>query len=229
MVGQMIEETKTVLSFEHVTGRKKKFRLQDIRMELQAGYIYGLMGENGAGKTTLMKYILEEHCQYEGKIFVDGLDIQTDHARAMNKVGYVSEDNHFFEERTGMQNAGILGLFYDDFSMDRFREVMNKMELPVTKVYKKMSRGERLKFQLAFATAHRPCIYLLDEVTAGMDPVFRTELFEMLANLIKDGQCAVLMTSHMQAEVERKTDYMAVMSKGRLGEFAESLTMGRET
>lgn len=221
-----MEETKTVLSFEHVTGRKRKFRLRDIHMELQAGYIYGLMGENGAGKTTLMKYVLEEACKYEGKISVGGEDIKSNHARAMNKVGYVSEDNHFFEERTGAQNAEILGLLYDDFSMERFKQAADRMDLSAAKVYKKMSRGERLKFQLAFAVAHNPCIYLLDEVTAGMDSVFRTEFFDMLRNLIKDAQCAALLTSHIQAEVEKMTDYVAFMKKGQLSKFTESLDMG---
>lgn len=219
--------TGAVLSFEEVTGRKRKFHLKDINMELQPGYIYGLMGENGAGKTTLMKYILNEYCRYDGKIYVDGEDISIDHAKTMNKIGYVSEDNHFFEARTGAQNARILGMLYDDFSIDRFMEAMKSMELSSAKAYKLMSRGERLKFQLAFAIAHNPRIYLLDEVTVGMDPVFRLDFFAMLRNLIKDEECAVLMTSHIRSEIEMKTDYAAVMKDGRLGEFIESLDIAQ--
>lgn len=222
-----MEETRTVLTFDHVTGKKGKFRLKDISLSLQAGYIYGLAGKNGAGKTTLMKYILEEHCRYEGKIYLDGEDISSDHARTMNKAGYVSEDNSFFEERTGVQNAEILGSLYDDFSMERFREAMKTMEMTGTKAYKRMSRGERLKFQLAFAIAHSPRLYLLDEATAGMDPVFRRELFDMLRHLIKDGQCTVLMTSHIRSEIEEKTDYVAVMEDGALGTFVESLDFAK--
>lgn len=223
-VEKRMEETRTILAFDHVTGRGK-FHLKDISMELQAGYIYGLMGENGAGKTTLMKYVLDEACRYEGGIYLDGEDIRTDHVKAMNKVGYVSEDNCFFEERTGEQNAAILGILYDDFSMERFRESMKAMEMTEAKAYQRMSRGERLKFQLAFAIAHSPCLYLLDEVTVGMDPVFRLEFFDMLRHLIKDETCAVLMTSHILTEIETKTDYAAVMRDGCLGAFAESLDM----
>lgn len=222
-----MSKTGAVLSFVEVTGRKRKFHLKDINMELQPGYIYGLMGENGAGKTTLMKYILNEYCRYDGKIYVDGEDISIDHAKTMNKVGYVSEDNHFFEARTGVQNAKILGMLYDDFSIDRFMEAMKTMELSAAKVYKRMSRGERLKFQLAFAIAHNPRIYLLDEVTVGMDPVFRLDFFTMLRNLIKDEECAVLMTSYIRSEIEMKTDYVAVMKDGRLGEFMESLDIAQ--
>ena len=219
-----MEETRTVLSFEHVTGRGK-FYLKDINMELRAGYLYGLMGENGAGKTTLMKYVLDEHCRYEGKVYLDGENIRADHAKVMNKLGYVSEDNCFFEERTGEQNAAILGILYDDFSMERFREAMKKMGMTEAKTYKRMSRGERLKFQLAFAIAHSPCLYLLDEVTVGMDPVFRIEFFNMLRHLIQDETCAVLMTSHIRTEIERETDYAAVMKEGCLGAFKESLSL----
>ena len=223
-MGNRMEETRTILAFDHVTGRGK-FHLKDINMELRAGYIYGLMGENGAGKTTLMKYVLDEHCRYEGKVYLDGEDIRADHAKVMNKLGYVSEDNCFFEERTGEQNAAILGILYDDFSMERFREAMKEMGMTEAKTYKRMSRGERLKFQLAFAIAHNPCLYLLDEVTVGMDPVFRIEFFDMLRHLIQDETCAVLMTSHLRTEIEMKTDYAAVMKEGRLGAFTESFAL----
>lgn len=219
-----MDDTRTILVFEHVTGRGK-FHLKDINMELHAGYIYGLAGKNGAGKTTLMKYILEEACRYEGRICLDGEDIRNDHVNAMNRVGYVSEDNCFFEARTGEQNAAILGILYDDFSMEKFREAMKAMEMTEPKAYQRMSRGERLKFQLAFAIAHSPCLYLLDEVTVGMDPVFRLEFFDMLRRLIEDETCAVLMTSHILTELERKTDYAAVMRDGRISAFAESLAL----
>lgn len=223
-MGNRMEETRAVLAFDHVTGRGK-IHLKDISMELRAGYIYGLVGENGAGKTTLMKYVLDEHCRYEGRVYLDGEDIRGDHAKVMNKLGYVSEDNCFFEERTGEQNAAILGMLYDDFSMERFRDAMKKMGMTEAKTYKRMSRGERLKFQLAFAIAHSPCLYLLDEVTVGMDPVFRIELFDMLRHLIQDETCAVLMTSHIRTEIESKTDYAAVMKEGRLGAFTESYAL----
>ncbi len=213
--------TSSVLSFVHVTGRKRGFFLKDIHIELQPGYIYGLIGKNGAGKTTLMKYILDERCRYDGKICVAGEDISINHAKVMNKVGYVSEDNYFVEERTGKQNAALLGRLYDNFSMERFTATMNFMEISTSKTYKSMSRGERFKFQLAFAVAHDPCIYLMDEVTAGMDPVFREDFFAMLRELIKEEKCSVLMTSHILSEIERKMDYAAVMKDGCLGEFRE--------
>ncbi len=219
---------KTILSFEHVTGisRKfplKKFTLKNISFTMEAGYLYGLVGENGAGKTTLMNYILRDHIKYEGQICIEGTDIRKEHTKILNKIGFVSEDNHFFEECTCRQNADFLGMFYDAFDREKFLETMETMKLSTGKIYKNMSRGERLKFQLAFAIAHNPSLYLLDEVTAGMDPVFRVDFFHLLQQLILDERAAVLMTSHIPSEIERKTDFVGVIKNGSLVAFGESL------
>lgn len=220
---------RIILKFEHVTGKRRKcavhnqFVLQDISLELKAGYIYGLVGQNGAGKTTLMQYILKDTIPYEGHIYIEGTDIRKDHAQILNKIGYVSEDRQFFENCTAAQNAEILGIFYDNFEEKIFLDVMAAMNLSARKVYKELSRGERLRFQLALAMAHKPCLYLLDEVTAGMDPVFRTDYFHILQQIIMDGRACVLMTSHISSEIETRTDFVGVMENGGLVMFGESL------
>lgn len=212
-----------LLQFQSVTGKQRKFHLTEVNFSLYPGYIYALTGKNGAGKTTLLKHILEEKCRYHGNIFYNGMNISGHHAEAMQTIGYVSEENAFFEEQTCGQNAELLGLFYDDFSPELFHDTMKKLDLATRKTYKNLSRGERIKFQLAFATAHHSRLYLLDEATAGMDPVFRIEFFDMLRQLLLDETKCVLMTSHNEMEITKKTDYVAVMDQGRLGAFTESL------
>lgn len=220
---------KIILKFDHVTGKRRgsvahgKFVLQGISLELKAGYIYGLIGENGAGKTTLMQYILKDTIPYEGHIYIEGMDIRKDHARILDKIGYVSEDRLFFESCSAMQNAEILGAFYENFCMKRFSDAMASMNLSDHKTYKAMSRGERLRFQLAFAMAYEPCLYLLDEATAGMDPVFCIDFFHILQQIIMDERACVLMTSHISSEIENRTDFVGVMENGCLVMFGESL------
>lgn len=214
---------KMVLEFQQVTGKSKKFHLEDISFSLPAGYICGLMGSNGAGKTTLLRYIMEDSQLYTGTIRIDGVDIRDNHGYIKNKIGYVSDENPFLRDRTAMQNVDILSRFYEDFDRELFLEYMKRMELSPKKTYGKMSRGECLKFQMAFAIAHHPSIYLLDEVTAGMDPVFRLDFFKILQEVIQEGNASVLMTSHIEAETERKTDYVGIMERGRLLQFGESI------
>ncbi|MBQ7776828.1 MAG: ABC transporter ATP-binding protein [Lachnospiraceae bacterium] len=212
-----------MLEFEHVTGKGHKFHLQDIHFSLAPGYIMGLVGANGAGKTTLINYIMSEGVKYEGSIRVGGVDIRENHAYMKNQIGYVSEDNLFFEDRTAKGNAELLGMFYEHFDMDIFKGAMKEMGLPMECTYGKMSRGEKLKFQMAFAMAHQPQLYLLDEVTVGMDPVFRMDFFKILQKVIEKEEASVLMTSHIMSEIEQKTDFVGILKDGRLVQFGESL------
>ena len=122
-----------------------------------------------------------------------------------------------------MQNVEMLSCFYEDWDMKLFEDAMKKMDLSVKKTVGKMSRGEYFKFQTAFAMAHKAELYLLDEVTAGMDPVFRIDYFKMLQEIIAGEQASVLMTSHIQDEICRKTDYVGIMEEGKLIRFGESL------
>lgn len=212
-----------ILTLENVTGKKRRFHLTDICFSLQPGYIYAVTGPNGAGKSTLLNYIATDGIRCKGRITFDGLDMREHYARAMQQIGVVSEEHVFLEDRTGRQNAQILGLLYDNFDMERFEAAMGQMQVSGGTTYRKMSRGERMKFQLAFAIAHGSRLYLMDEVTAGLDPVFRIEYFDMLRKLLRDEDCCVLMTSHNEAEITRQTDYVAVMQDGKLSAFEESI------
>ena len=182
----------------------------------------GLMGVNGAGKTTLIDYIMNEKKRYTGTIRLGGVDIRENHGYIKNYIGLVSDENPFIMERTGRQNAEILGVFYENFHMDIFSEALDMMELSGGLTYGKMSRGEKMKFQMAFAMAHKPVIYLLDEVTAGMDPVFRMDFFKILNRIIRDENASVLMTSHIESEMEQKTDYVGILEQGKMIKFGES-------
>ena len=212
-----------LLEFEHVTGTSKKFHLEDIHFSLPAGYIMGLAGKNGAGKTTLIDYIMNPKVRYTGTIRIDGADIRKNLIKTRNQVGFVSEENRFLKERSALQNAEILGPLYEVWDMELFREALNKMDLSSTRVVGKMSRGELMKFQMAFAMAHKPVLYLLDEVTVGMDPVFRIDFFKMLQEVIRTEEASVLMTSHIQTEIGQKTDYVGILEEGRLIQFGESI------
>uniref|UniRef100_UPI004055C99B ATP-binding cassette domain-containing protein n=1 Tax=Agathobacter sp. TaxID=2021311 RepID=UPI004055C99B len=211
-----------ILEFNHVTGTSKKFALQKVSFSLEAGYIMGLAGKNGAGKSTLFDYIVNPKQQYTGEIKIEGVDIRNDHNSIMNRIGFISERNLFFSEFTCRQNAELLGRFYKDWDDTIFRNSMKKMNLSLEKTVGKLSRGEMFKFQTAFAMAHKPAIYLIDEATAGMDPMFRIDYFKILQEIIAEETASILMTSHIQDEIARKMDYIGVLEQGKLVKFGEA-------
>ena len=215
----MIRGETMELRFENVCGRKKKFLLKDISFTVKNGYITGLVGHNGAGKTTLFRYVMNKNEKYEGNIWADGENIQSNHSGILNKISFISDEAVFFNQKSAMENAKLCKELYDDFSMDIFIGEMKRMELPVSRQLQNMSRGEYLKFQMAFAMAHGTKLYLLDEVTAGMDPVYRKDFFRILKQLLIEEDVAILMSTHIEDEVVRHMDYVAELKKGELVSF----------
>lgn len=212
----------TILEFEHVTGKTGKFKLDDVNFALPAGYLMGLAGKNGAGKTTLLDYIINPKQRYTGTIRLCGKDIRTDHAACREQIGFVSDRNSFFMEYSAKQNAELLGGLYRKFNVDLFSGAMERMEISVSKILGKMSRGEMMRFQLAFAMAHDTRLYLLDEATAGMDPVFRMDFYKILHEVITEEDASVLMATHISEELEHKMDYVGIMEGGHMVSFGEN-------
>lgn len=210
-----------LLEFEHVTGRNRRFHVEDVSFTLEPGYIMGLAGKNGAGKTTLLHHILDKKKSYQGTIRLMGEDIHKDHSRTLDRIGFVSDENVFLMNNNAPENGEIYGAFYTNWSRESFDEALERMEISRYKLLKSLSRGEFIKFQMAFAMAHKPALYILDEATAGMDPMFRREFFKLLLQLIESEEASVLMTTHSMEELEKKMDYIGIMEKGRLISFQE--------
>ncbi|MBO5165464.1 MAG: ABC transporter ATP-binding protein [Lachnospiraceae bacterium] len=210
------------LSFEKVSGTGKKAFLQKISFTVKEGYITGLIGANGAGKTTLFHTVMDENAKYEGVIRIDGQDIKECRETIMNRIGFISEEQQFFMDKTAGENVKLYAGVYDVFKEEVFSKFMHRMGLSPGKTVGKMSRGEYLKFQVAFAMAHDSKLFLLDEVTAGMDPVFKKEFFKILHEIVQDETVAVLMSTHIKEEVDMHMDYVARLECGHLVSFKEA-------
>ena len=155
------------------------FALKDVSFALPGGCIMGLIGENGAGKTTTLKCLLGLLRRDGGDISLLGCDPWDQPRRAKAEVGAVLDDCFFHDSLRPRDVSAILAPVFPSWDDGLFRDYLDKFQLPEKKTVKELSRGMKMKLSLAAALAHRPRLLILDEATAGLDPVVRDSILEL--------------------------------------------------
>ncbi len=192
------------------------FALKDIDLTLPGGSILGLIGENGAGKTTTIKCILNLIRRDAGEIALLGHDNIKEEQLAKQDVGIVLDECFFHDTLRPLDVGRVLAPAYKDWDGELFRSYLKKFGLPEKKLIKEFSRGMKMKLSLSAALAHRPKLLLLDEATAGLDPVVRDEILDEFLGFIQDEDHAILMSSHITSDLEKVADYIAYIHRGQV-------------
>ncbi|NBI08837.1 ABC transporter ATP-binding protein [Colidextribacter sp. OB.20] len=192
------------------------FSLNNINLTLPGGSILGLIGENGAGKTTTIKCILNLIRRDAGEITVLGHDNIREEKLAKQDVGIVLDECFFHDTLRPRDVEKILAPAYKNWDSDLFRSYLDKFGLPEKKLIKEFSRGMKMKLSLSAALAHHPKLLILDEATAGLDPVIRDEILDEFLGFIQDEDHAILMSSHITSDLEKVADYIAYIHQGEV-------------
>lgn len=209
-----------MVEFEHVSTIGKGFLLQDISFRLEDGYIMALAGENGAGKTTLLRHILEPDISYHGRIFIDGTDIKEDRNACLERIAYVSDDHVMPEMYTVSGVCSLYREFYQQWDQEALEQAFIQLGVPGNERIGGLSRGEYFRMQIALGIAHQADVFLMDEVTGGMDPLFRKELWRIMRRMAAEG-ADILLVTHIMDEVWQKCDYRGILKEGKMAEWEE--------
>jgi ABC-2 type transport system ATP-binding protein len=204
------------LELQGVGKTYKGFALEDISFSLPRGYIMGLIGPNGAGKTTLIKLILNLVHRNSGSIRVLGLDNLDQEAAIKARTGFVPDEPSFHADVSLRDLAAATALMYRDWNIEVFNGLVSEFQLPMQKKFKVLSQGTKTKFALALALSHRAEFVILDEPTAGLDPVFRRELLAKLSGLLQDERVSILFSTHITSDLERTADFITFLRAGRV-------------
>ncbi|OWA37721.1 sodium ABC transporter ATP-binding protein [Saccharibacillus sp. O16] len=204
------------VSMEGVGKRYKGFELSDVTFDVRKGFITGLIGPNGSGKSTLIRMMMQMVRPDQGQVKLFGQKLDGDAARLREKIGYVSDESYFYEHLTLKRMKNILAPFYSRWDAEVFHRYLDRFELPENKKVKELSKGMKMKFSLAVALSHSAELLIMDEPTAGLDPVFRRELLDLLAEQIQDENRSILFSSHITNDLDRIADYIVFVNKGRL-------------
>lgn len=201
-----------------VTGLSKKlnnFRLDNLSFHIPPGYICGLIGQNGAGKTTLLHLLLGLYRADEGEIRIDGMDYEKEEKQIHNETGVVLAEELFDPSLTLAQNGNAYGRYYDAYSREALEAYLKLFGLEKNRRFGRMSKGEKLKFQFAFALSHEAKLLVLDEPAGNFDPGFREQFFRLLREFIADGSRSVVLATHLTEDLDSMADYLVYLEKGK--------------
>ena len=197
-----------------LTKRFPDFTLDRVSFQVPKGRIVGFIGENGAGKSTTINLILNELKRDGGTVELLGRDPADPAART--EVGVVFDACNFPEVFTPRDVERVLSGVYPAWDGQAYRGYLERFGLPEKKRVKALSKGMKMKLAISAALAHKPKLLILDEATAGLDPVVRDEILDLLLDFIQDEEHSVFFSSHITSDIQKIADYVVLIHQGQI-------------
>lgn len=189
--------------------------LDGLTLALARGEIYGFLGRNGAGKTTTLRVLMGIVRADSGTIELFGKAMKHVSVATKRSIGYVSQEQNFYPWMTPLQLGRFVSAFYPTWDQEEYTRLLRVLDVPPDRRSGILSGGTRTKLGLALALAPRPPLLLLDEPTAGLDPVARREFNDLVAKMAAERATTVLLSSHLVDEVEGIATRVGIVHVGR--------------
>ncbi|PEY32107.1 sodium ABC transporter ATP-binding protein [Bacillus cereus] len=207
---------ENVVELKNVSKTYKEFSLKNVSFNIKKGLVTGFIGANGAGKSTTIKLIMDLISKDSGEITIFGECYQKNQISIKERIGFVYDDNIFYEDMTIDQLKKFIAPAYKRWDEKQFQLYIKRFELPINVKIKKMSKGMKMKTSLAFALSHHAEFIIMDEPTSGLDPVFRREILEILYDLIVDQEKTIFFSTHITTDLDRIADYIVFIHNGEI-------------
>ncbi len=209
--------SEPALRFERVTRRfGRKTALDAVDLEVAPGSVLGLLGRNGAGKTTALRLALGMLWADGGRVATLGLDPMRDALAVRTRASLLAEESALYPWMTVAEVVRFAAGLHPRWDASLADDLATRLDLDRTARIRDLSRGTRAKVALLLAVAVRPKLLLLDDPTAGLDPLVRREVLEAILDAVSGEGGAVVYASHLVHDVERVADRVVVLDTGRI-------------
>lgn len=195
---------------------ESQFVLKDIDFSIPYGSIVGFIGENGAGKTTTMGAILGTLKKDRGAITIFGKKVDVTKPKIREDIGVVFDDMNFSSHLNVDQLAKVMKNIYQQWDNDKYNHYIQLFSLPKKQKIAGFSRGMSMKLSIAVALSHGAKLLILDEATAGLDPVARDDILEVFIDFVKDKDHAIFLSSHITSDIEKIADELIFIKNGEI-------------
>ncbi len=207
---------KTIISVNNLQKKYGDFEaVKGISFEVMEGEIFGLLGPNGAGKSTTLEIIETLREKTSGKVFVNGLDLDTSPESIKKIIGVQLQTSGYYP---GLNLTELIelfsGLYNRSVDPTELLGLVNLQDKAKAK-FKELSGGQKQRFSIATTLINQPMIIFLDEPTTGLDPQARRNLWELIKDIRAKGT-TVIITTHYMDEAEVLCDRVAIIDSGRI-------------
>ncbi len=192
------------------------FKLDNVSFDIPKGSIMGFVGKNGAGKSTTINALLNIIRKDSGEVNLFGETMTDTTKNIRNDIGVVFDTLSFSTELTVLKLEKVMADIYSSWDKAVFLQLLERFKLPTDKKLKTFSRGMTMKLSIAVALSHKAKLLILDEATAGLDPVIREEILDIFLEFVEDENNSILISSHISSDLEKVADYITFIDDGKI-------------
>lgn len=215
-----------LLEVNHITkSYVNNIVLDDVTFSIPKGKIIGLLGPNGSGKTTLIKLINDLLKADFGTIKVEGLDLGVETKKL---ISYLPDKNYLNNNMTVLELLNYFKDFYEDFRIDKAKELISKLGLDLNQKLKTMSKGTKEKVQLILVMSRKAKLYILDEPIGGIDPAARDYIINTILTNFSD-DASLLISTHLISDLEKVLDEVIFLKNGKVIRSGSTDEIRKET
>lgn len=207
----MIENILEIINLKKYYGESRG--IKDVTLKLKKGEVYGFIGPNGAGKSTTIRTILTLLNKNNGKILINGEELNKDNIKQKELIGYLPSEINLYEDLTVKEMLDFHASFYNRNLSKRRKELIKLLKLDINKKVEDLSLGNLKKLGIVLALMHEPKLLILDEPTSGLDPIMQNIFYELLLEEKNKGT-TILYSTHILSELTKICDRIGIIKDG---------------